>query len=85
MHPELVVLYIVAGAFTAAIAGLTMPTGLSSLPATFISMSICLLWPLFLWPALSALTEAARRGLAHTLLAAGRLHEAEAWARNGQR
>jgi hypothetical protein len=47
MYPELVFLYIVAGAFTAALAGLTMPTGQSSLPATFISMSICLLWPLF--------------------------------------
>ena len=31
MHPELVVLYIVAGAFTAALAGLTMPTGRSLL------------------------------------------------------
>jgi hypothetical protein len=30
MHPELVVLYIVAGAFTAALAGLTMRTGPSS-------------------------------------------------------
>jgi hypothetical protein len=61
MHPELVVLYIVAGAFTAALAGLTMPTGRTSLPATFISISICLLWPLFLWPALSAFGEAALR------------------------
>jgi hypothetical protein len=59
MYPELVVLYIVAGAFTAA--GLTMPTGQSSFPATFISMSICLLWPLFLWPVLSAFGEVSRR------------------------
>ena len=62
MRPDFVVLYIVAGSFTAALAGLTQPTGRSSFPATFISMTICLLWPLFLWPALSALTEAARRG-----------------------
>jgi hypothetical protein len=34
MYPELVVLYIVAGAFTAALAGLTMPTGQSSFPRT---------------------------------------------------
>ena len=61
MYPELVVLYIVAGAFTAALAGLTMPTGQSSFSATFISMSICLLWPLFLWPVLSAFGEASRR------------------------
>jgi hypothetical protein len=61
MYPELVVLYIVAGAFTAALAGLTMPTGQSSFPATFISMSICLLWPLFLWPVLSVFGEASRR------------------------
>ena len=38
MLPDFVVLYIVAGAFTAALAGLTQPTGLSSFPATFISM-----------------------------------------------
>jgi hypothetical protein len=62
MRPDFVVLYIVAGSFTAALAGLTQPTGRSSFPATFISVTICLLWPLFLWPALSALTEAARRG-----------------------
>ena len=62
MRPDFVVLYIVAGSYTAALAGLTQPTGRSSFPATFISMTICLLWPLFLWPALSALTEAARRG-----------------------
>ena len=62
MRPELVVLYIVAGAFTAALAGLTKPTGRDTFPATLISMTICLLWPLFLWPVLSALTEAARRG-----------------------
>ena len=61
MRPELVVLYIVAGAFTAALAGLTKPTGQSSLPAIFISMSICLLWPLFLWPVLSAFGKAALR------------------------
>jgi hypothetical protein len=61
MYPEAVVLYIVAGAFTAALAGLTMPTGQSSFPATFISMFICLLWPLFLWPVLSAFGEAALR------------------------
>jgi hypothetical protein len=42
MYPELVVLYIVAGAFTAALAGLTMPTEQSSFPATFIScLSAC--------------------------------------------
>jgi len=62
MLPELVVLYIVAGAFTATLAGLTEPTGLSSFPATIVSIFICLLWPLFLWPALSALTEAPPRG-----------------------
>ena len=44
--------------FTAALAGLTQPIGRSSLPASFISMTICLRWPLFLWPALSALIEA---------------------------
>jgi hypothetical protein len=62
MLPELVVLHIVAWAFTAAPAGLIERTELRSFPATIVSISICLLWPLFLWPALSALTEAARRG-----------------------
>jgi hypothetical protein len=62
MRPELVVLYIVAGAFTAALAGLTQPTGRNSFSATLISMTICLLWPLVLWPVLSAFTEAARCG-----------------------
>jgi hypothetical protein len=62
MRPDFVILYIVTGSFTAALAGPTQPTGRSSFPASFISMTICLLWPLFLWPALSALTEAARRG-----------------------
>ena len=66
MRPDFVVLYIVAGSFTAALAGLTQPTG-QVLPATFISMTICLLWPLFLWPALSALTDAARRGPSRAL------------------
>ena len=62
MRPDFVVLYIEAGSFTAALSGLTQPTGRGAFPATFISMTICLLWPLFLWPALSAITDAARRG-----------------------
>jgi hypothetical protein len=43
MHPELVVLYIVAGAFTAALAGLTMPPRRSSLPRRpiFLCPSVC--------------------------------------------
>jgi hypothetical protein len=55
MRSELVVVYIVVGAFTAALASLTHPTERSSLPTTFVSMSICFLWPFFLWPTLLAL------------------------------
>jgi hypothetical protein len=62
MRPHFVVLYVVTGSFTAALACLTHPTGRSSFPASFIFVTICLLWPLFLWPALSALSEATRRG-----------------------
>jgi hypothetical protein len=66
MSSDFLILYIVAGAYTAALAGLTKPKSWSYLSAIFIATSIGSFWPVFFWPVIYDLAK----HRSHSLIAA---------------
>jgi hypothetical protein len=66
MSSDFLILYIVAGTYTAALGGLTKPKSWRYLSAIFVAALIGSLWPVFFWPVIYDLAK----HRAHSLIAA---------------